>query len=522
MVGVGVMRKLLCWRIPLLLLGLFVGTIYLLTIAPGLTWAHRGADGGDLITAAATGGVPHPTGYPTYLLIARFFQYLPFGSLAFRTNLMSTVFALLTVLLVADVVRHSYAGPTWIGRIAGLLAGLGFGLSPLLWSQALITEVYTLHIFFVVLILWLFSLSGEGPFNNFWRDRFIGLIFGLSLGNHLTTVFLFPVLLGRTLMETDEKRGISPTLINQWDWSAVARRFGWLFMGLSVFLIIPIRAHSASPVNWGYPVDWDGFWWLVSGSMYQERIFHLGWQDVFSRLRTWAGMLQSQFGVPGLAIGLYGVFYGKTNGQRFYSITVWLMVVYSVFAIGYDSSDSYIFLLPTFLVFALWFGLGSASILAQIATTRWRAWLMPVAIGLTITNSIAHAGLNYDSIDASDSRRAETFAETVLTVAPEGAILFTHQDKDTFTLWYYHYALGVRPDLVLIAQPTLSYQWYRTTLGAVYPQLILPAMDSVRIPETIGALNHRPVCQVHLKTDDFLSLTNINGKEGDAVLECSP
>ncbi len=44
-------------------------TVYGMTLAPGLTWANSGADGGDLITAAATGGVPHPTGYPVYLLL---------------------------------------------------------------------------------------------------------------------------------------------------------------------------------------------------------------------------------------------------------------------------------------------------------------------------------------------------------------------------------------------------------------------------------------------------------------------
>ena len=38
---------------------------YLRTLAPGITWANDGYDSGDLITAAVTGGVAHPTGYPT-------------------------------------------------------------------------------------------------------------------------------------------------------------------------------------------------------------------------------------------------------------------------------------------------------------------------------------------------------------------------------------------------------------------------------------------------------------------------
>jgi len=57
--------------------------IYLITLATGLTWANGGSDGGDLIAASITGGVAHPTGHPLYLFVARLFQYIPIGTLAF-------------------------------------------------------------------------------------------------------------------------------------------------------------------------------------------------------------------------------------------------------------------------------------------------------------------------------------------------------------------------------------------------------------------------------------------------------
>ena len=79
---------------------------YLATIAPGLTWANGGSDGGDLIAAAATGGVAHPTGYPAYLLVASVFQLLPIGTLAFRTNLLSAISTLIAALLLHAVVRR--------------------------------------------------------------------------------------------------------------------------------------------------------------------------------------------------------------------------------------------------------------------------------------------------------------------------------------------------------------------------------------------------------------------------------
>src|SRR5437879_3085739 len=74
------------------LLSLALATLaiaYARTLAPGVTWANDGADSGDLVTAAATLGIAHPTGYPTYLLLARLFQIIPLGDLAARTTLLS-------------------------------------------------------------------------------------------------------------------------------------------------------------------------------------------------------------------------------------------------------------------------------------------------------------------------------------------------------------------------------------------------------------------------------------------------
>jgi hypothetical protein len=138
--------RLLTNHIRVILPGILVISLmglYLSTIAPGLSWANYGSDGGELIAAAATGGVAHPSGYPLYLLLARLFQFLPIGSLAFRTNLLSAISTTFAALLVFESVEHSLplvdGRPNWW---AGLAAAYAFGLAPLIWSQAVITEVY--------------------------------------------------------------------------------------------------------------------------------------------------------------------------------------------------------------------------------------------------------------------------------------------------------------------------------------------------------------------------------------------
>ena len=91
--------------LPVLLAGIaFV--VYLFTMAPRLTWEHAGRDGGDLITAAWYMGVPHPTGYPTYTLLAALFARLPVGSVAWRVHLFSGLTSAVTVALVFLIGRR--------------------------------------------------------------------------------------------------------------------------------------------------------------------------------------------------------------------------------------------------------------------------------------------------------------------------------------------------------------------------------------------------------------------------------
>lgn len=118
---------------------LIPGLCYSFTIAPDITWAHFSTDGGDLIAAAATGGVPHPGGYPLYLILARPFQLIPVGTLAFRTNLFSAVCTILAALVLYAFLLHHFQGHAST-RFIAFMAALAYGLAPFVWGQALVTK----------------------------------------------------------------------------------------------------------------------------------------------------------------------------------------------------------------------------------------------------------------------------------------------------------------------------------------------------------------------------------------------
>src|SRR5512135_2533179 len=74
---------------------------YVLTLSPTVAWVNLGEDSGDLLAASATLGIPHPTGYPLFVLLGRVATFLPLGSLAFRINLVAALAGAASVLFAA-------------------------------------------------------------------------------------------------------------------------------------------------------------------------------------------------------------------------------------------------------------------------------------------------------------------------------------------------------------------------------------------------------------------------------------
>lgn len=53
------------------------------------------------------------------------------------------------------------------------------------------------------------------------------------------------------------------------------------------------------------------------------------------------------------------------------------------------------------------------------------------------------------TVDSSGDIRAEIFGKIILERTPVDAIIFAEGDQAVFALWYFHFALGERPDIVI-------------------------------------------------------------------------
>ncbi|MEK6846498.1 MAG: DUF2723 domain-containing protein, partial [Nanoarchaeota archaeon] len=171
------------WGVLILIIS---SLLYLLTLSPTVSWG----DSGELATVAYTLGIAHPSGYPTYTLLGHLFTYIPFGSVAWRVNLMSAVFASLTVLLLYFICYKLTSS-----KLASFAASLVLAFSTTFWSQAVVAEVYTMNTFFMalnllILLHWREKQEAGEPHKR-WLYLF-SLTYGLSLTHHLTSIFLLP------------------------------------------------------------------------------------------------------------------------------------------------------------------------------------------------------------------------------------------------------------------------------------------------------------------------------------------
>jgi hypothetical protein len=280
------------------------------------------------------------------------------------------------------------------------------------------------------------------------------LAVGLALGNHIT---IAPLAAAWLLVGVRGPAG--PRLLGH--------RALWLGGGALVYLYLPLRAAAKPPINW------VGFWWVVSGQLYRPLAFGLPPVQIYERVAAWAVLLIEQFGWVGLGLGFLGLFYGAAHARPFVRLTLGLAALYTAFALGYDTADSYVYLIPAYVIFGVWIGLGVQVVLE--ALMRWKPLAAALVAMLLLAALLWRVPATAHEVDASGDRRAIDFAAQALAATPARAIIFTQADRDTFALWYYHYALGVRPDVILIAEPLLEFAWYRDNLRAVYP--------GVRVPE---------------------------------------
>ncbi len=448
--------------------------VYFFSLAPGLTWAHQGADGGELIAAAMVNGVPHPPGYPLYTLLLGL--WLDFGRLLLPAADLNWLGALLSALCAAasagvtfvtagHLLRGTPHAPLWAA-----LAALAWAFSPLLWMQAVITEVYALHALLLALLGWAVLVHPERP----WVA-----VAPVALGaaNHLTFLLLLPAAAYALWVQARARGAGAPR--------ERLRSIGFLALGLLLgalfYLRTPLAAAAAPPVNWGYADNWEGFWWLVSGAAYRGYLFSSPADSWLTRLAGWAYTITAQYTPIGLALALGGLAYWDraVPWLRNFSL-LWLGPI-SLYAIAYYTRDSDIYLLPVGWLMALWLSVGLGQIAAWLAQRFSGSTLSQGARSSALLGAVAAVSLfaltawRWGGISLAGDHEARDYLKQVQAVLEPNSIVVTLDDKATFALWYGVWGSGelaaAVPGVTPVNDSLYQFDWYRRLQGDLHPSI---------------------------------------------------
>ncbi len=462
--------------------------VYVLTLAPDLTWAHNGADGGDLIAASFTGGIAHPPGYPLYLILGRMIALLPLGNVPYRYNLFSAL-ATASAAALLTYTSHSLAGrsrlpPPRLAMIGDMGAGLALAFAPLVWEQAVITEVYGLNVLFSAALV---ALSARAP----CKASHVAVLvaaYSLATSHHLTLACFLP-LVGVRLAQASRRLG--------WARTGLASLAGAL-AGLIPLLYLPLAARG--PVVWGDPSTPAGLWWLISGALYQGYAFGLPTGDIIARLAVVAKTLMQSFTILGVAVGLSGLATATETPFLNGALATWTSLASGVacvaFAVGYLPADSKVYLIPLLVIFAAWIGQGWQLVFARVRQPA-------LAAACVVICPLLVTARNWQTVSLSSDRTARDFVNGVVAQAPEGALVITAEDRHTFSLWVSALVERPRPDIIIVDQDLLRFDWYRAALRRDFLDLKLSEAGDVNslIAQNAG----RPVCRPNGLTPPWLT-----------------
>lgn len=468
--------------------------IYLLTGAGGLSFRYGGEDGGDLALAFAVGGIPHPTGYPLYLVVNRLFliwQIEPAGTLVLASAFWGAV-AAGTTALVTYRLSQKLTPFGLYQRLAGsLFSGLGLGLAPLVWSQSLIVEINSfdlaLNSVLILALVWWWEgwdwgkeVVKKPPSRTNLRLGALALVAGLAAGQHRTALFSLVAVL---LFILSAKKGLSFR-------KGLLTSLIFILALFIPYLYLLVRAGSVPASNWADPGLYNpsGLWQVVSGSEYHYLLFAAPLTQSLGRLGASLSLLVEEFGLLGLALGWLGLVlvWRKREVRPFaYFVTAGL-VLHTGFAAIYAAENSQVYLLPAFGLWAtlMGFGLVWISHLVSVAISGWGPlkgktgrvinFATTILTWLILLFFLASGLLvNYSRLDLKKDNEAERWAQAQLLAAPSKAIILTYSDAATFALGYEHYAFNTRADVVLIDTRLLREAWYRHNLARLYPDLEL-------------------------------------------------
>ena len=494
------------------LLSAFATAVYLLTMDRSVSWW----DCGEFIATGYLLQVGHPPGAPVYQLLSHLFMLLSFGDpmlVAPMSNALSALAGGLTVgilyLTIHELTTSHFSLPTshfsLPTHLPAVVGALCYLFCDTAWFSAVESEVYSLAMLFCAADLWIALRYRRKP-----NDRLLlllALLLGLGVGVHLMTLLVAPAL---TLI-------VLPTLVRRSRWGWVLPAAALFFaLGLTPYLIVPIRAAANPPINEGNPSTAESFMRYMKRDQYAKApLYPRMWRE--RDAANWRDWNYGLDGVAGNAVYYVnyqlGYMYGRYLMYNFigrenlaynpaksnfsllnfhfslfilpFLLGLWgllrhrrrsrcdFWVVMLLFLFGgavlnlylnhpcYEPRERDYAYVLSFYAFAIWIGVGADNLLARSEKRKARKYLVTTLILLApLTMAVG----NWRDHDRHNSHSVHDIALNHLQSCDHGALLVTLGDNDTFPIWYLQHVERRRTDIEVC---NINLNGYRATMALV-------------------------------------------------------
>lgn len=508
-----------------------------------------------------------------------FMRYWGHPNPAWAVNCMSGFFGALCCATVALLVSHSgrdllrtfrretdpeaaTATEKMISFASGVAAGLILAFCPFIWSQCTIAEVYSINTFLHVLLLTLAYVWLHRPDEDrllYW----LAVVFGVTLTNCQPIVLLTPGLMlifwaaDRRLFRDCLAAGLaligvailmqlkfpqyafrtfarqefwlavglllvlSPFLL--WlftrqifsEWRRLVPMLLFMFLGLSLFVYMPISSDFNPPINWGYPRTFEGFRHAVTRGQYQALAPALSPAAFVGQIGQFFSEMEDQFPFPMPLLAVVPIFFFRAIWREHWHWLLGTLIGFGVTGPGmmvllnppHDIQSLFIaqvqFVQAT-AIYALWVGYGFLFCLAFLERYFKRRFVLAGALAVTLLSPLgliwqnwydeemirAKGGLelrghdfgwqfgNYQLCGAEAITRELKPGEPPLPnpqfppAMTSNAVFYGGTDPGRFVPTYMIYCPLVRPDVMLITQNALADNTYMNVMRDLYGDLI--------------------------------------------------
>jgi hypothetical protein len=212
------------------------------------------------------------------------------------------------------------------------------------------------------------------------------------------------------------------------------------------------------------PIDlgtFDGLWWLITGKAFAAQMFAYKGEALWHEIQWFIGHLSRAFMLIGIGPGILGIGVLFRKNWRLGGLLLLLFVLSAFFYIDYRVMDKETMFLPTYVVWAIWLGIGTQWLADWISTSseplHVKKWTGQIFQGLMLIGVFMAVLYTGPKVDLSDDWTTRTRGESILKNVEPNALIFGFWDTVP-VIQYLQLVEGQRPDVTAVNRFLITFE----------------------------------------------------------------